>query len=67
MVNVAINGMEVILGELFSKELKNFPQSDRLLIHKFIWHIQNFGFTNLEGRKDLRTMCIKMIRTLPKK
>ena len=50
MANVAINGMEVTLGELFSKELMNFPQSDRLLIHKFIWHIQHFGFTNLEGR-----------------
>ena len=50
MVDVAINGISVTLGELFAKELKHFPQSDRLLINKFIVHIQNFGFTNLEGR-----------------
>ena len=50
MVDVAVNGISVTLGELFAKELKHFPQSDRLLINKFIVHIQNFGFTNLEGR-----------------
>ena len=32
------------------KELKHFPKADRQLINKFIVHIQNFDFTNLEGR-----------------
>ncbi|OOF85719.1 hypothetical protein [Rodentibacter ratti] len=39
----------VLLGTLFKKEFKNFPELDRKLISKFIKHIYDFGFENLEG------------------
>ncbi|WGE31384.1 hypothetical protein NYR60_05780 [Actinobacillus genomosp. 2] len=45
-----MSGLKVELGQLFSKEMKNYPQKDRLLINKFIIHIQQFGFVGLEGR-----------------
>lgn len=45
-----MSGLAVELGQLFSKEMKNFPIEDRLLINKFIIHIQQFGFVGLEGR-----------------
>ncbi|MDO9676726.1 hypothetical protein Q7267_09105 [Glaesserella parasuis] len=37
-------------GSLFRKEFANFPVKDQDAIVEFVEHIQNFGFTNLEGR-----------------
>lgn len=37
-------------GSLFRKEFGNFPVKDQDAIVEFVEHIQNFGFTNLEGR-----------------
>lgn len=42
--------MEVRLGQAFRSEFLNFPTSDKLLISKFIRHIEQYGFENLLGR-----------------
>ncbi|AGO16390.1 putative phage associated protein [Glaesserella parasuis ZJ0906] len=55
-------------GSLFRKEFANFPVKDQDAIVEFVEHIQNFGFTNLEGRnKSSDNVHKKPIRTLLKK
>lgn len=44
-----MNGINVVLGERFAKEFSNFPETDKRLINRFIFHLQNNGFNGLEG------------------
>jgi len=42
--------MEVKYGEIFSLNLSNFPKSDRFKIAEFVFHVQENGLINLQGR-----------------
>ncbi|MBK5075193.1 hypothetical protein I2492_19600 [Budviciaceae bacterium CWB-B4] len=42
--------MNVSLGKVFAKELRNYPPEDRLKILGFIAHVKEHSFHGLEGR-----------------
>lgn len=42
--------VQVGLGLVFAKRLKNYPKEDRMKILSFMHHVQNNGFDGLEGR-----------------
>lgn len=44
------NKMEVLLGEKFKTEMRNFPESDITKIREFMRHVKEHGLDNLPGR-----------------
>lgn len=49
MDEIRMTGFTVILGTLFKKEYQFFPEIDKQYINKFIFHLQAYGFSELEG------------------
>jgi len=42
--------MNLLLGDEFIKQFKNFPELDQRKIYEFVTHVQKHGFNGLKGR-----------------
>lgn len=42
--------MIISFGDEFTKQFKNFPESDQRKIYEFVTHVQKHGFNGLKGR-----------------